>query len=239
MINQVKKGISNYRKKKKFENFYGKYINEGDLCFDIGANIGNRTEVFLDLGARVVSIEPEKEINTILNEKYGKHKNSTILQVGIGREAGQKDIYISNYSEISTFSTQFIEKYKNQKGLNLQWNTTSLVTINTLDQLIKEYGIPDFCKIDVEGFELEVLKGLSQSLPLISFEYNAKLKNLALDCIKTISKFDSLTYQFSSYESMMFFNDSWQNETDFTHFIRSLPNEVKTGDIYVKYNGKV
>ncbi|MFT4698535.1 MAG: FkbM family methyltransferase [Flavobacteriaceae bacterium] len=235
MIKHLKKKISTLRRKKKFKQFYGNYINEGDLCFDIGANIGNRTEIFLNLKARVVSVEPVKKTYLILKEKFGNEKNSTLLQLGIGSEAGQKDIYISTISEVCTFSELFIEKYKGQKEFNIQWNSLEPTKISTLDQLIEDYGIPVFCKIDVEGYELEVLKGLSQPLPLLSFEYNAKLKDLALECMNTLSKFDSLSYNFSPYESMKFSFKTWKNETDFNEFIKALPDEIKTGDIYVKY----
>ena len=234
MIRQLKKRLSSFRRKKKFQSFYANFVNKGDLCFDIGANIGNRTEVFLDLKARVISVEPVEESYLELKKKFGEHPNSTILQLGLGSEAGEKDIYISNISEVCTFSKQFIEQYKNQEKFNIQWDELRSTEIKTLDQLISEYGIPTFCKIDVEGFELEVLKGLSQPLPIISFEYNAKLKNLALDCMSRLSKFGSLSYNFSPYESMNFSFKSWQNEADFRQFITTLPDEMKTGDIYVK-----
>ena len=44
--------------------------------------------------------------------------------------------------------------------------------MTTLDDLINRYGKPCYVQIDVEGFELPVLKGLTQSVPLISFECN-------------------------------------------------------------------
>jgi len=238
MIKQLKKRVFTFRRKKRFFSFYNKYINEGDLCFDIGANIGNRTEVFLNLKARVVSVEPVKETYAILEKRFGRHQNSTILQLGLGSEVAQKNIHISEISEVCTFSDPFIEKYKNQQEFNIEWNTLQLVNISTLDQLISDYGTPDFCKIDVEGYELEVLKGLSQPLPLISFEYNAKLKGLAFACINKLSQFDSLFYNFSPYESMIFSFESWQNESEFVQFIRTLPDEIKTGDIYVKHQRK-
>jgi FkbM family methyltransferase len=235
MIKIIKRQIFYYRKKKRYLSFYSNYINRGDLCFDIGANVGNRTETFLQIGARVVSIEPVAETFQILQNKFGKQKNATLLQLGIGSSAGVKDINISDISEVCTYSESFIEQYKNQDGFDINWNRIKSTEIKTLDQLIAEYGIPSFCKIDVEGFELEVLKGLSQPIPMISFEYNAKLKILALDCISNLSKFDSLTFNFSPYESMAFSLPLWKNQSEFYQFINTLPNSIKTGDIYVKY----
>jgi FkbM family methyltransferase len=44
--------------------------------------------------------------------------------------------------------------------------------MTTMDTLISLYGKPDYCKIDVEGFEINVLKGLNIPLNLVSFEYH-------------------------------------------------------------------
>jgi len=234
MIRNLKKRISNLKRKHKSINFYKQYIKAGDLCFDIGANVGLRTEIFLDLKAKVISVEPVEESYSKLKEKFNSNKNSTILTVAIGSKSETKDIFISNHLEVCTLSEQFIEKYKNQKEHNIKWEEVRTTEIITLDHLIKEYGIPSFCKIDVEGYETEVLKGLSQPLPIISFEYNARLKNLALDCINILSKFDSVSYNFSPYESMKFSLNKWTNKVDFYSFIDALPEDVKTGDIYVK-----
>ena len=42
-------------------NFYSGFINKGNICFDIGANYGNRTEVFLKLGSEVIAVEPQPQ----------------------------------------------------------------------------------------------------------------------------------------------------------------------------------
>ena len=181
-------------------------------------------------------VEPVKETCDILKDTFGADERVSILQVGIGSEAGFKNIHISNVSEVSTFSEAFIEKYKTQKTFEINWNNTSSVEIKTLDELISLYGLPDFCKVDVEGYELEVLKGLSQALPAMSLEYNAKLKNVAIDCINELSKFDALSYNFSPYESMEFSFSLWQQPTEFLAYIKGLPKEMLTGDIYVKNN---
>ena len=54
-------------------------------------------------------------------------------------------------------------------------NTSSIrVPVTTLDQLILRYGRPYYCKVDVEGYEVEVFRGLTQPIPMISFEIHAK-----------------------------------------------------------------
>lgn len=57
--------------------FYSKFINNNDLVFDIGANIGNRTEVFLGIGARVIAVEPNPKIALSLTKKISKSRNSS------------------------------------------------------------------------------------------------------------------------------------------------------------------
>jgi len=235
-MNKILKSLSKFRRRNKYKKFYRKFIKQDDLCFDIGANVGNRTAVFLSLGANVVSVEPVKETCDILKEKFKANKRVTILQTAIGSKIGEKDIYISNYSEVSTLSEAFIEKYKVQKKYNVEWNSSRVTKVDTIDNLISEYGVPAFCKIDVEGYEKEVLEGLSQPIPMLSFEYNVKLKNLALECVNALSKFENLTFNFSPYESMQYTLNAWLDRKAFYNYLSELPNDILTGDVYVKHN---
>jgi hypothetical protein len=99
---------------------------------------------------------------------------------------------------MATLSTNFIEVARNS---GREWDDTSVGDVNvvTLDSLIKEYGTPDYIKVDVEGFDLEVLTGLSSQISLISFEFNTQegLIEISAECIARTS---SAPYSFASGE---------------------------------------
>jgi hypothetical protein len=51
------------------------------------------------------------------------------------------------------------------------WTGKQTIEVTTLDSLIEEFGSPGFIKIDVEGYEFEVLSGLSRPVRALSFEF--------------------------------------------------------------------
>lgn len=222
--------------KKRLE-FYKSFLKENDLVFDVGANIGNRTEIFLKLNTRVIAIEPQHSCVTILKNKF----NSRILieEVGLGSSEGELDMYIADESTISTFSSDFIEKTGSTKFSRNKWGKKEKVRISTLDRLISIHGIPDFCKIDVEGFEPEVLSGLSTPIPLVSFEYN--VPDLAQNVYKCLYKLNSLSqnykFNFCIGESMKPELNNWMDFDSFNALVHTqyfLKSDF--GDIYAQIN---
>src|SRR5438874_1447653 len=71
--------------------FYGQFINNQCLCFDVGANIGNRTEVFLDLGAHVIAVEPQDSCVQILERRF--NDKIKIEKVGLGPTNTTMEMY--------------------------------------------------------------------------------------------------------------------------------------------------
>ena len=218
------------RKNQRMLDFYGQFIEKGDTCFDIGANIGNRTAVFLELGCKVVTVEPQKACVQVLKEKFGQNAQVSIIEKAVGSRAGQEEMMIANMNEVSTLSKEFVQQFKKYDYLN--WKQTEIVEVITLDQLIEEHGIPQFCKIDVEGYEPEVLKGLSQAIPCLSFEYTEPLRKDAEECVKILNKIGNYQFNYSTYESMKMTLTNWESAPKFLQRVANIPSDVLHGDIY-------
>ncbi|MBC8046405.1 MAG: FkbM family methyltransferase, partial [Fimbriimonadaceae bacterium] len=134
-----------YRKNKKILKFHKSFIKPGDLVFDIGANIGKRSEIYLKLGAKAIAVEPQSFCMPFLHRLQKKYKNLIIVQKAVGNENAEKELIISNESEVSTFLEEFIQQYSYHKFL--KWDEKEIVEVITLNDLIAEFGIPKYCKI--------------------------------------------------------------------------------------------
>lgn len=219
---------------KRFQ-FYSTIIRNNNLVFDVGANIGNRTDIFLKLNARVVAIEPQPQCAAVLRKQFGDR--IYLEQVGLDEKNDTLTMYIADESTISTFSKEYIERVKETKFRKNTWAETISVPVIRLDQLVEKYGIPDFCKIDVEGYELNVLKGLSKPIPFISFEYSVpEMIDKLLGCLEYLHRLDDrYRFNYSVQESMEFNSDLWVNYSDFLNLINhSSFSASEFGDIYVK-----
>jgi hypothetical protein len=117
----------------------------------------------------------------------------------------------------------------------LSWPSREIVHVTTLDKLISQHGIPQFCKIDVEGFELEVFKGLSQSIPFIQFEYVPPFRSQVLECIDQIAKLGTPQFNYSSYENMKLELNNWINENEMKKLVENFPEDFLVGDILAAF----
>lgn len=163
--------------------FYRPLLREKGLCFDVGANLGQRSEIFRKLGCRIVLVEPNPKCKETLDFLFMKDHEIEIVQKAVGAASGQLKFYTHEADATGSALPDWdVKVYGRDRGL-----TEQLVPVTTLDALIDQYGRPDFVKIDVEGFEFEVLNGLSQSLDLVSFEFHADDMIKTLTCLEMLS----------------------------------------------------
>jgi len=215
--------------------FYRKFVGKGDLCFDIGANVGERTAILLTIGARVVSVEPQNSCHGILQKRFGHLKNVTLLKLALGSSEKDAELKICDETdECSSLSEEFIESYTKISGFH--WRTTEKIKVTTLENLINRFGTPVFCKIDVEGYESEVLKGLKSPVKYIAFEFNRPLIDDTIKCIKELETVGNCYFNLLKYEKMKLILKDWLSAEEFLGSINQLiPADVLTGEIIVRF----
>lgn len=217
--------------------FYSQFISPGDLCFDVGANIGNRVKIFLKLKARVIAIEPQLECIKTLKNAYSGNRNFQIVKKALGESEGTVEMMISNVNTISSLSKEWIKAVKDSgRFAAYDWNKTELVEMTTLDRLIDEYGTPAFVKIDVEGFEYSVIKGLSKPLVALSLEYTPEFSESTFDSIRHLRKLGKIILNYSLGESMQLELNSWIGPEEMIAELSSFKNSTKVfGDVYIRF----
>lgn len=209
------------------------------LVFDIGSNVGKMTKKFIDAGAKVVSIEPQKELT--FNKNY--ENVIAIENICISDKIGE----IIFYQGGKAHNVSTCYKNWNKHHPKTKWNKMKLRCI-TLDSLIEKYGIPYYIKIDVEGYENKVISGLSNKIDLISFEFTEGFENNFIDCINLIEKFQPkkiLTFQNIKIKRKKKIPgknkvlrrycivDKFSNIESVVDFYRNLPERIQ-GDILIQ-----
>jgi FkbM family methyltransferase len=219
--------------------FYQEFIQPGSLCFDVGANLGNRTKCFVALGAKVIAFEPQRRCFEFLDFIYTNDKRVLVIQKALGEKEGELAMLLSQSSTTSSLSPEWIEKVKSTRRFgDRDWTEKEIVSVITLDSAISEYGIPDFCKIDVEGFEDKVIAGLSQSLRYISFEFTPEYFESTRSCIQRLSSLGHTVFNYSLGESMQLELGDWLSSREIViHLEKLIQNNNSFGDIYAHFKG--
>lgn len=233
-INMENKIITLFSKSERRE-FYRQFIHSGDLCFDVGANIGNRTVIFLELGAKVIAIEPQKKCYEKLIKRFGN--KIELVTKGLGEKESIEKLYVSELSAISSFSKEHIEVMKEDRFKGTNWNSSVDIEMTTLDALLDKYGTPVFCKIDVEGYEYDVLKGLSKPLKTLSLEYIVP-ENLQvlINCINHLNNLGNIECNYSYAEKMILSLSTWISGKEMLSYIQTKEFlDTSWGDIYVRF----
>jgi FkbM family methyltransferase len=217
--------------------FYAQWVRPGDLVFDVGANFGARTAAFLGLGARVVAVDPQERCIAELRARFGNHDRVKIVQTALGATQGEATMLVSNALTVSSLSPQWVDKVKaSGRFEGCRWDKQVIVPVTRMDDLITAHGLPAFVKIDVEGFELEVLRGLSKSVPAISYEFVGEAVETAIQCASHLHSLGLSEFNFSFGESMSMQQERWLDIESLSASLRALPcDDIQVwGDVYAR-----
>lgn len=148
--------------------------NDG-LIYDVGAHLGEDTDFYLKKGFDVVAVEANPQLVQQLKARFAAELQSERLRIAnvaiVERGGGEVDFFVDKAKSIwGTVDQKWAEKNKSRGGGDV---IRISVPAKSLTDLMKEYGVPRYCKIDIEGNDLiamKSLKELSQRPKFVSME---------------------------------------------------------------------
>ena len=224
-------------RQRSLRRLYSEFIRSGDLVFDIGAHLGDRSAAFAALGSQVVALEPQPRLLRWLRWLTRHQSGILCLPMAVGRAPGTAELALSfRTPAVASLDSHWREQLRaTTTGFrHVRWEGVITVAVTTLDELIRQYGRPSFCKIDVEGYEAEVLAGLSQPLPALSFEFVNGSLDRASSCLAELERLGRYEFNAVAGERRCFLWRSWHDPESLRHWLDAGAEGIASGDIYAR-----
>jgi len=223
-------------RQRRLRALYGQFVSAGDLVFDLGAHAGNRTRAFAAVGCRVVALEPQPDFARLLRTIFARVPRVEIVESAVAEVVGRASLSVSDRTP--TMTTLAVEwrdaRAQDPIFSGVRWDRPVTVNTTTLDALIRQFGMPAFVKIDVEGAEPSVLAGLSSPLTALSFEYLPDALDYARTCVSRLDELGTYRYNWSPGETYQLSGECWVNGAELFAALETKDAQRRSGDIYAR-----
>lgn len=215
------------------EHVVAELIATDRLVLDIGAYNGDKAAWFAARGARVICVEPQPGLAKALRKRFADNERVTVIEKGVGATSGTAILHIC---ETDPVLSTFKEHWQQGRFLGRRWDQQHEVAITTLADLVEQHGVPDYCKIDVEGAEVDVLRGLDRRVGVLSFEFTAEYLAHAAEAVQLLRALGYAQYNFSIGELPTFELEDWIDEDALLARLATActANAKLWGDIYAR-----
>ncbi|MFC0532193.1 FkbM family methyltransferase [Phytohabitans kaempferiae] len=227
-------------KHRRMRRLYAQFLGPGDLGFDIGAHVGSRVRAWRRLGARVVAVEPQPDCVRVLRLLFGRDRGVTLVPTALGEQSGRASLALSTTNPtVSSMSRDWMDSVSTDKSFQrVRWDRAVEVEVMTLDDLIARHGEPAFCKIDVEGFEAQVLAGLSRPVRALSVEYVPSAHDASMAMLDMVDRLGATAggyrYNYSLAETARMVGDEWLDMPGLVALLERLRPTGRSGDVYAR-----
>jgi FkbM family methyltransferase len=215
--------------------FYRQFVGSGDLAYDIGAHVGDRTALLLRAGARVVAVEPQQALADKLRRAFADDDRVVVVAQAVGAEPGEIELrWPPGGLALASMSTEWIDRVRDTGRFGgAEWTDGTTVPVTTLDTLIEQHGLPRFCKIDVEGFEEAVLRGLSSAIPVVSVEFTPEHLASTERVLRRLAELGDYRFNFAVGESLDLVEPEWLERDELLARLRG-GDPFACGDVYAR-----
>lgn len=219
------------RRQRALRALYGQFARAGDLVFDVGAHVGNRTRALAAIGCRVIAVEPQPAMAAALRTVVGRLPAVEVVEAAISDRPGRAVLAVSERTPtVSTLAHDWRDARRREPGFaRVTWNAEVEVETTTLDALIARFGVPVFVKLDIEGHEAAALAGLSAPVRTISFEFLPEALDAVRACGVRLTALGPYRFNWTPAESHLLASDAWLT---LEQVIARLAGQDRHGDVY-------